>query len=370
MRRHREVAAAGVRAQRPRAPGRRRRRLAGSVGAERRRAATPGTSTVRSSRSRSGPDSRSRYCAICCGVHRHSRTRVAGEAARTRIHRADEHEARGKHGRPRGPRDRDAPSSSGWRSTSSDAAAELEHLVEEQHAVVREADLAGTRLRPAADERRVGDRVMRRAKRPLGEQAAAGRQQTGHRVDRRRLRALRRTSAAAGSPASASPSSSCRRPAGRPAAGCGRRRPRSRARAAPAADRARPRDRRPSAPATGGGGDRRRDAPIVGSFERADGLGQRRRPRRHVEPDTMAASPAFAAGSRMRRDAVAPRGRRDRQHAARRLDRSVERQLAEHDESAIGRAARRCPARRGCRARSAGRTTRRPCGRPPAPGSR
>lgn len=32
------------------------------------------TSTVRSSRSRSGPDRRPTYCATCCGVQRHSRT--------------------------------------------------------------------------------------------------------------------------------------------------------------------------------------------------------------------------------------------------------------------------------------------------------
>ena len=34
-------------------------------------------------------------------------------------------------------------------------AAELEHLVEKQHAVVGEADLAGARLRPPTDECRV-----------------------------------------------------------------------------------------------------------------------------------------------------------------------------------------------------------------------
>ena len=45
--------------------------------------------------------------------------------------------------------------------------AELEHLVEEQHAVMGEADLARPRLRSAADQRGVRDRVVRRAKRPL-----------------------------------------------------------------------------------------------------------------------------------------------------------------------------------------------------------
>ena len=36
--------------------------------------------------------------------------------------------------------------------------AELRHLVEKQHAVVREADLAGARQCAAADQRDVGDR--------------------------------------------------------------------------------------------------------------------------------------------------------------------------------------------------------------------
>ena len=51
--------------------------------------------------------------------------------------------------------------------------AELRHLVEEQHAVVRQADLAGPRVLPAADERDVRDRVVRRAERPLGDAGRA-----------------------------------------------------------------------------------------------------------------------------------------------------------------------------------------------------
>ena len=71
----------------------------------------------------------------------------------------------------------------------------------------------------------------------------------------------------------------------------------------------------------------------------------------------MAASLALARGQQHAGDAVAPRGRRNRQHAARRLNRAVERQLAEHDDVGDRRGARRCPAPRGCRAQSAGRTT-------------
>ena len=50
-------------------------------------------------------------------------------------------------------------------------AAELEHLVEKQHAVMGEADFAGPRLRAAADERGVGDGVVRRAERAIGRAA-------------------------------------------------------------------------------------------------------------------------------------------------------------------------------------------------------
>ena len=68
--------------------------------------------------------------------------------------------------------------------------AELRHLVEKQHAVMREADLAGPRVLPAADERHVRDRVVRRAKRTLRDEAVSGRQQSGDRVNRRDLERL------------------------------------------------------------------------------------------------------------------------------------------------------------------------------------
>ena len=50
--------------------------------------------------------------------------------------------------------------------------------------MVREADLAGTgRADAAADQAGVGDGVMRRAERTVGEQARAGREQAGDAVD-------------------------------------------------------------------------------------------------------------------------------------------------------------------------------------------
>jgi hypothetical protein len=63
-------------------------------------------------------------------------------------------------------------SSSGWRRTSIYVFAELGQLVEEQHAIVCETDLAGARHRAAADQTRVGDRVMRRAEGPRRDQRA------------------------------------------------------------------------------------------------------------------------------------------------------------------------------------------------------
>ena len=88
---------------------------------------------------------------------------VAAESARTRIHRRDEHEASGKHRGARCAGDRDATFLERLPQHLEDPAIELRHLVEEQHAVVRERDLAGPRNRTAADKRDVRDGVMRRA---------------------------------------------------------------------------------------------------------------------------------------------------------------------------------------------------------------
>ena len=58
-----------------------------------------------------------------------------------------------------------ARSSSGWRSISSTRARKLEQLVEEQHAVVRQRDLARPHRRTPADQARRRHRVVRRAER-------------------------------------------------------------------------------------------------------------------------------------------------------------------------------------------------------------
>ena len=68
--------------------------------------------------------------------------RVAEKAARARIHRADQHEARGEDRRPRGARDAHHPFLDRLTQHFEHVPAELRHLVEEQDAVMREADLA------------------------------------------------------------------------------------------------------------------------------------------------------------------------------------------------------------------------------------
>ena len=68
--------------------------------------------------------------------------------------------------------------------------AELGHLVEEEHTVVRETDLTRTWMLTAADECHVRDRVMRRPERAFGQQPGAGWQEPGYGVDGRRLERL------------------------------------------------------------------------------------------------------------------------------------------------------------------------------------
>ena len=66
-------------------------------------------------------------------------------------------------------------------------AVELRQLIEKQHAVVGEADFAGRGRGAAAHEAGVRDRVMRRAKRPAGQQRLTGRQAADGAVNARRL---------------------------------------------------------------------------------------------------------------------------------------------------------------------------------------
>ena len=64
-----------------------------------------------------------------------------------------------------------------------DATVEFGYLVEEEHALMRQRDLAWSWHRAASDQGDVGDRVVGSPERPSGEQAGTGRQDAGYRVN-------------------------------------------------------------------------------------------------------------------------------------------------------------------------------------------
>ena len=109
--------------------------------------------------------------------------RVAVVAAGTGIHRGREHE-------PGGIRQAHRRAGDGHDAVLHRLPEHLEHvlaelgqLVEEQHAAVRQAHLARTRERPAADQAGVADGVVRRPERPPRHQRFPQRQHPRHRVD-------------------------------------------------------------------------------------------------------------------------------------------------------------------------------------------
>ncbi len=63
------------------------------------------------------------------------------------------------------------------------ATVEFWSLVEEEHALVRQRDLAGSRYRPTSDQGDTGDGVVRGPERSRGERAGAGGPDAGNRVD-------------------------------------------------------------------------------------------------------------------------------------------------------------------------------------------
>ena len=112
---------------------------------------------------------------------------AAGIPARARIHRAHQHEGGGEGRGAGGARDPHRPFFEWLPQHFQDVAAELRHLVEEQHAVMRQADLARPRDRPATDQRDIADGVMRRPERPRREQSRTCRDQPRDRMHGRHL---------------------------------------------------------------------------------------------------------------------------------------------------------------------------------------
>src|SRR5450759_5706207 len=94
---------------------------------------------------------------------------VAEIAAGAGVHRRDQLEARGEFRLARGARNRHAPGLERLAQHLQHFALELRQLVQEQHAMMGERNLAGTRIAAAADQGHAGSGVVRRAKRPATE---------------------------------------------------------------------------------------------------------------------------------------------------------------------------------------------------------
>ena len=159
--------------------------------------------TTRSKRSRSARESFMPYAASFCGEQLHSDGRVAAGAARAQVHRPDQDEPRREDGLATDPRDGDDPVLERLAQRLEHRTVELGQLVEEEDAAVREAHLARTRPRPAADHRRGRRGVVRGAKGRSVDERMSRREDARHRVDARDLeRLLERQRRKRGQPAS------------------------------------------------------------------------------------------------------------------------------------------------------------------------
>ena len=105
-------------------------------------------------RSASGPGDAAAVARDALGRAAAAAAAVAAMPAGTGVHRRDQLEARRELRLARGARDRHAPGFERLAQHLEHVAVELRQLVEEQHAVVRERDLARARQRAAADQRR------------------------------------------------------------------------------------------------------------------------------------------------------------------------------------------------------------------------
>jgi hypothetical protein len=104
--------------------------------------------------------------------------RIGAVSAGARVHRRHQDEV-GREGRgPQRPADRHAAVLQGLAQHLQRLAVELRQLVEEQDALVRQADLAGLRDAAAADQPGVADGVVRRAERPHRHQRLPGPQES------------------------------------------------------------------------------------------------------------------------------------------------------------------------------------------------
>ena len=159
---------------------------------------TGGSTTWTSIRSRRGPLILASVRAHPLGRARAPAAPVAQPPAEARVHRADEEKARRERGLAVGARDGHDPVFERLTERFERRAAELCELVEKEHAVVGEADLAGPRPVAAADETDLADRVVGRAERPDAREAQGRLQEAGDAVNRRDLERLLRRERGAG----------------------------------------------------------------------------------------------------------------------------------------------------------------------------
>ena len=111
-------------------------------------------------------------------------------SAGTGIHGGDEDEVGGESRAAEGPADGHLAFLERLAQDLERLAIELGHLVEEEDALVGQADLARLGRAAAADQAGVADGVVRGAERPHGHQRLAGLQEAHHAVDARGLQAL------------------------------------------------------------------------------------------------------------------------------------------------------------------------------------
>ena len=138
------------------------------------------TPTCRSMRSSSGPLSLLRWRLWSA---RGALARLVPAPARARVRRGDEHEAGRQQRRALPAHDRHLPVLERLAQRLQRRPRELRQLVEEQDAVMGQARLPRAGMRPAAHEAGRGDRVVRSAERPLGDEASAAAAQAGEAVD-------------------------------------------------------------------------------------------------------------------------------------------------------------------------------------------
>ena len=320
-------------------------------------------------RSRSGPDSRPRYVAICAGVQRHARRSSPRNRTGTGSSRRPARTGRGRRAVRAARAIVTRPSSSGWRSTSSTRRSNSGISSRNSTPLCASEISPGRGMAPPPTSATFEIGVMRRAERPLRSAgrrpAAACRRRNGSPC----TRAPRRTSAAAGSSepprhhrlAGAGRAVSSRLWPPAAATSSARRAKQLSAHVGEIAVVATSRRRARGAPTA------RASGASSGRFSASTASGS------DCDRADLEALDDAGLGGVLRRQqqplqAETPRGDGNRQHAADAVDRRRRARARRRRPCRRRRGASASPTSRAGRARSAGRTTIRPCARRPARG--